>query len=375
MTTHKMIWSRKLTRIAGIDVHVHLTFFLILLWIGLSVWRQTADPIAVAQGIGFILILFACVVMHEFGHALTARRFGIKTLRITLLPIGGVATMEKMPDDPKQEILVALAGPAVNMAIAAVIWLYLSLGINPGELPTSQANPSILFTSVTHMLYSVMYLNILLGVFNLLPAFPMDGGRVLRAALALYMPHYKATEKAATVGQGLALVMFILGLLYNPFLMLISVFIWLGAAGEAGAEKLQHALHGVTAKDIMLSTFATLNDNDTLGKAIDLSIHSGQHNFPVKTENGDLKVLTHPMLLTAVREHGEHTALRALSLPALTCVEPHADAEALLKNLHSGKSLLFGVTKNHVLSGLISMEEVLEWLSLRQETAKGKKQF
>lgn len=366
MTAPKVIWSWKLTRIAGIDVYVHLTFFLILLWIGLSVWRQTTNPAAVIQSIGFVLVLFTCVVMHEFGHALTARHFGIKTRRITLLPIGGVAMMEKMPDDPKQEILVALAGPAVNMVIAAAIWLYISTVMPHAFTPTLQNDPSLLFTSGGHMLYNIMAINVILGVFNLLPAFPMDGGRVLRATLALAMPHHKATEKAAEIGQGLAIVMFVLGILYNPFLMFISVFIWLGAAAEAGAEKLQHALHGITIKDVMLSTFEILHGHDTLSQAISLSIHSGQRNFPVKMANGELKMLDHQRLLAAVREHGENISLNTLTLPPLPCIELHADAETLLKNLRNDGAFLLGVTKGHTLCGLISMDELLQWLHLHQ---------
>ena len=374
MASHKIKWSWKFARIAGIDIHVHLTFFLILLWIGLSVWQQTADPSAVVQGIGFVLILFTCVVMHEFGHALTARRFGIKTQRITLLPIGGVASMEKMPDDPKQEILVALAGPCVNMVIASLIWLYLSLSQTP--IPVLDDDPGMLLSNGGHLLCNIMYINIILGVFNLVPAFPMDGGRVLRAVLALTMPHHKATEKAAAIGQMFAIIMFAAGLLYNPFLILISAFIWLAAAGEAGAEKLEYSLRGVSAKDLMLSSFETLHDHDTLSKAVDLSIHSGQRHFPVKAAGGKLKVLDHQMLLASVREHGESLPLSALVLPTLPCVEPHADAQGLLKNLHSGKAVLFGVTQNHALAGLISVDEVLEWLSFHQgEETKKKRSF
>ncbi|MGB1222231.1 MAG: site-2 protease family protein, partial [Alcanivoracaceae bacterium] len=180
-------WSFRLTRIAGIDVRVHLTFFLLLVWIGLSVWEQTRSQTAVLQGMAFVLTLFACVVLHEFGHALTARRFGIRTRRITLWPIGGVASMERMPDDPKQEILVALAGPAVNVVIAAALWLMLTAA---DYQPVSVAqDPAALFIDGGAFVYNIMVINVVLAVFNMLPAFPMDGGRVLRASLALAMPH------------------------------------------------------------------------------------------------------------------------------------------------------------------------------------------
>ncbi|HEY9032502.1 MAG TPA: site-2 protease family protein, partial [Pseudomonadales bacterium] len=191
-----MKWSWKIARIAGIDVSVHATFFLLLLWFALVSWRQSQELVAVFTSLAFIVTLFACVVMHEFGHALTARRFGISTRSITLLPIGGVAALEKMPDDPKQEILVALAGPAVNVVIAGVLWLYLSATMTPLTAEDVMAGRIPFW-------YQVMVVNIVLAVFNLLPAFPMDGGRVLRAALALFMPHNEATQKAARIGQSL----------------------------------------------------------------------------------------------------------------------------------------------------------------------------
>lgn len=358
-------WSWKITRIAGIDVFIHLTFFLILLWVGLSVWRQTGNTTAVIQGIGFVLILFTCVVMHEFGHALTARRFGIKTQRITLLPIGGVASMEKMPDDPKQEILVAIAGPAVNVVIALLIWLGLrASGIS---IPTLEQAPDVLFTSGAHLLYNVMVINLVLAIFNLLPAFPMDGGRVLRGALALAMPHHRATEKAATIGQTLAMVMFVLGLLYTPILLLISVFIWLGAAGEAGAEKMHHLLHGVRARDVMMTRFDVLSGNDTLADAVRLTIDTHQRDFPVDLGDGRLALLTQKDLMMAMRSHADDVALSAFNLPELMRVSPETEAEEILQSLQSQRQALCGVMCGDSLLGLVSSDNLMEYISLHTE--------
>ena len=362
-----MKWSWKLTRLAGIDVYVHLTFFLVLIWIGLSVWQQTANPVAVVQGIGFVIALFACVVMHEFGHALTARRFGIKTRRITLLPIGGVALMERMPRDPKQEILVALAGPAVNVVIALVLWLVLSAaGIG---IPDLEKDPQLLFTSKEALAYNLLVINVILAVFNLLPAFPMDGGRVLRAAFAFSMPHHEATEKAAGVGQTLAVVMFVLGLLYSPILMLISVFIWLGAAGEAGAEKLEHALAGIRARDVMLTHFDVLHGGDTLAAAIDLSIHGGQKHFPVASAD-HYRVITHADLLVTVREHGGALRLDSLNLPELPTVDADTSAETLMKTLQDRRNPVCGVMENGKLAGLVTTDALMEWINLHSQTSR-----
>lgn len=172
-----MKWSWKLGRFAGIDVYIHTTFLLLIGFIGVSYWLQERSLAAVVGGIGFILALFLCVVLHEYGHALTARRYGISTRDITLLPIGGVARLERMPDEPRQELWVALAGPAVNVVIAAALfgWLFINGSLMPLET---------LSVTSGSFLERLMLVNITLVAFNLLPAFPMDGGRVLRALLA-----------------------------------------------------------------------------------------------------------------------------------------------------------------------------------------------
>jgi Zn-dependent protease len=203
-----MKWSWKLTRLAGIDVYVHATFFILIAWIGLSYWLVDGTLAAVITGVGFILSLFACVVLHELGHALTARRYGIRTRNITLLPIGGVAALERMPEDPKQEITMALAGPAVNLLIALGLWLWLSA--SNAILPVDQ-----LSLADGSFLVRLMIVNVILAIFNLLPAFPMDGGRVLRATLSMRMDRNRATQVAARVGQGLALWLGFIGLLYK----------------------------------------------------------------------------------------------------------------------------------------------------------------
>ncbi|MFP5344289.1 MAG: site-2 protease family protein, partial [Gammaproteobacteria bacterium] len=232
-----MKWSWKLTRIAGIDVYVHATFFLLLIWLAWSYWLMMGALSAVLSGVGFILALFVCIVLHELGHALTARRYGIRTRHITLLPIGGVASMERMPSDPRQEIRVALAGPAVNVAIALALWGWLRA--SNGWVPPEQ-----LGLAGGPFLQRLMIVNLFVAGFNLLPAFPMDGGRVLRAALALRMDYARATRVAASLGQGLALALGFLGLFINPFLLFIALFVWIGAAAEASATQIKSALAG-----------------------------------------------------------------------------------------------------------------------------------
>lgn len=236
-----MKWSWRIGRVAGIDVYLHATFLILLGWVGLSHYlarRSLGDSLS---GLLFISSLFFIVVLHELGHALAARHYGIRTRDITLLPIGGVARMERMPEDPKQELLVALAGPAVNVVLAIVI---LAILVPAAALQTLQ-NVQMVGGS---FLEKLLWVNVALAVFNLIPAFPMDGGRVLRALLAMRMDYVRATHIAATIGQGLALVFGFIGLFWNPFLIFIALFVWMGAASEASMVQMKSPLGGIVLK-------------------------------------------------------------------------------------------------------------------------------
>lgn len=229
-----MRWSLKFGRLAGIDVYVHFTFFLLLAWVAFIHWKQTESMGAALIGVLFILSIFACVVLHELGHALTAKKYGIKTRDIILLPIGGVARLEKMPDKPIQELWVALAGPAVNAGIAAVLAIYLLVANS--FTPVNQ-----LTVSTAPFIERILGVNIFLVLFNLIPAFPMDGGRVLRALLAMRLAHTRATRISANLGQGIALLFGIIGLFYNPMLLFIAFFVWFSAAQEARMTRMKSA--------------------------------------------------------------------------------------------------------------------------------------
>ena len=221
--------SLKVASIFGIEVRIHLTFLLFLIWIWFS-YYQIAGFAGAVQGVLFILALFACVLLHEFGHAFAARGFGIQTPDITLLPIGGVARLSRIPEKPWQELVVAIAGPLVNVVIAAAL-IFVIHGSAALEQLEYLESPRI------ELLAKLVSVNVMLVLFNLIPAFPMDGGRVLRALLAMAMPYARATQIAAWIGQGLAVVFGIFGIFGNPFLIFIAFFIFVGAQQEAAMAR------------------------------------------------------------------------------------------------------------------------------------------
>ncbi len=231
-----MSWSWKLGRVAGIDLRVHATFLLLVGWVALSNYFASGHQVGAAVGgVVFILSVFGIVVLHELGHALTARRFGIRTRDITLLPIGGVAQLERMPDQPKQELLVALAGPAVNVALAAL--LFGAIALTGGSVAINTDVPG-----TGSFLSQLFWVNVSLAAFNLLPAFPMDGGRALRAVLAMRTTSLRATRIAARVGRAMAWVLGGLGLFFNPMLLVIALLVWMGATGEQAMAERSSAL-------------------------------------------------------------------------------------------------------------------------------------
>lgn len=353
-----MKWSWKLIRLAGIDVYVHATFLLLIIWIGLGYWKLEGTLWAVFNGVSLILALFACVVLHELGHALTARRYGIRTRHITLLPIGGIAAMESMPEDPKQEIMVALAGPAVNLFIAACLWVWLSF---------SNALVTVIYFDLTGGLFleQLMLLNTVLAVFNLLPAFPMDGGRVLRAILSMRLDRNRATQVAARVGQGLALCLGYLGLVYNPFLMFIALFVWIGASAEASMENVKSNLSHIPVGRAMLTDFQTLAPDDSLAHAIELTLAGSQKAFPVLEAGLAVGVLTQRGMLRGLQATGENTRVVDWMQNKIQSAEVDEPVHQILKRLQSDHCPLISVMKAGELVGIIDLENISELIQIQ----------
>ncbi|MCL4272822.1 MAG: site-2 protease family protein [Anaerolineales bacterium] len=354
-----MKWQFKFGTFAGIDVYIHTTFLLLIGWVGYSHWLEHQNWIEVLKGIGFILTLFLCVILHEYGHALTARKYGIKTRDITIYPIGGVARLERMPEKPIEELWVALMGPAVNVVIAAILFAYLFL--------TSSLVPlNELTVASGSFLERVMIINIVLVLFNLLPAFPMDGGRVLRALLATRMDYVRATQIAANVGQGMAFLFGFVGLFSNPFLLFIAFFVWIGASQEASMVQMKNAISGIPVGRAMLTDYQFLSPRDPLSRMAQMILAGSQHDFPVIDDDERVVgVITRDDFLSALTQHGQNIAVSAVMKTNLPEVDSYEMVETALTRIQESGVPALPVTHGGRLVGIITSENITEYLMIR----------
>jgi Zn-dependent protease/predicted transcriptional regulator len=353
-----MKWSLKLGKILGIDVYIHFTFLLLLGFVGLAAWLPERNLAAALSGVGFFVALFGCVLLHEYGHALTARAYGIKTSDITLLPIGGLARLERMPDKPIQELWVALAGPAVNVVIAAIIGIWLTITGTWPDL-TSLTSGGVGF------LERLLVVNVFLVLFNLLPAFPMDGGRVLRSLLAMRLEYARATRIAATIGQGMAFLFGFAGLFGNPMLLFIALFVWIGASQEAAQAEMKSSLSGYRVRDAMLTEFRELAPETRLGDVARMILAGSQQDFPVLRDGQLEGLLRHAAFFKALSERGENETVSAIMQTELHPLEPWQDLETALSQVRSEAGLTLPVVEDGRLVGLLTPENVGEFIMIR----------
>ncbi|MCW5552756.1 MAG: site-2 protease family protein [Verrucomicrobiae bacterium] len=353
-----MKWSFKLGRILGIDVFVHVTFLLLLGFIGVAYWMKDQSLAAAFIGVAFFACLFLCVLLHEYGHALAARHYGVATKDITLLPIGGVARLERMPEKPAQELVVALAGPVVNVVIAT--------GLFAGLVLSGKWQPLFEVSSLHGgFAQRLMLVNIFLVLFNLLPAFPMDGGRVLRSLLAMHLPYARATNIAAATGKGMAVVFGFVGLFVNPMLLLIALFVWIGASQEAGAVEMRSSFQGVRVREAMLTDFRTLSPHDPLAAAARLLLAGSQQDFPVVENGRTVGLLLHTDFFRALQERGDAVTVGSVMVTDYDMVSPDEALESALARVRPEKSRTLPVISDGVLVGLLTAENVGELFMIR----------
>jgi Zn-dependent protease/predicted transcriptional regulator len=353
-----MGWSLSLGVVNGTAVRVHITFLLLLAWIGFAAYARGGQAAAI-QSIIYILLLFACVVLHEFGHVFAARRYGIRTPDITLLPIGGVARLERMTEEPGQELVIALAGPAVNVVIAGILYLLIG-GFGGGSAP-DLVNPA------AGLMERLLWVNVILAGFNMIPAFPMDGGRVLRALLTYRLGFVRGTQIAANVGQGVAFLLGLLGLFGgNVLLVFIALFVYLAATAEAHVVQTRQIAQGLTIADVTMTGLESLRPDNRLDHVVDRLLSTTQHEFPVLDDTGRLVgVLTRDELIQGLRENGSAGSVRDMmrtDVPTLHHRRPLADAFALLCERRVPAVSVTGPDGRFL--GLVTCEHVTEALAV-----------
>jgi len=351
-----MGWSINIGRIFGIQFRIHVTFFLLLLFVFFMAGRQGMD--AGLRAVLFICAVFVCVLIHELGHSLIARRFGKEAENITLLPIGGVSMMEEMPEKPGQEITMAIIGPFINLAIAGI--LYLLVGRWSGV-----SEPNLTPDSAKAFVASLITVNIWLAIFNMIPAFPMDGGRVLRGLAGLFTNFVRATAIAVAVGQALAMGLIFFGILTNWWLALIGFFIYMGAGSEKQQVLVRSLLRQVAARHAMVTEFESLRPDEQLAQVVERVYHGCQDDFPVVGDSGLRGILTRNKLLAAIHEKGLDVPVSDVMTSEFVEVEPATPLEEVYKRLSSADTNAAAVVENGRLVGLIAHDTIGRFLSLR----------
>ena len=359
--------SINIGRAFGIDVKVHWTFFLLLAFFGFAAYQNSGELLSALVTVGIIVALFVCVLLHEYGHSLVAQRLGIETADITLLPIGGLARLKTLPEKPWDEVKIAIAGPLVNVVLAPVFFaVALLLG---GDLTVS---PDILdgVQSAAQVFVYLGFINVALVVFNLIPAFPMDGGRVLRGLLAARLGPVRATDIASAVGQFFAAAFFLVGLLGGNFLLaLIAVFIFFGASGEAQMVRQRETMRGLRVSDVMGSRrrTETVSPYHTFGQVLDLVIHGYQEDFPVVDEGGNLVgMLTRNEIMTAAHSPDRYASVRDVMKTEFPTISPDSDlfTDGARILQESGLRAL-PVVKDGELVGMLTMDDIGQAALLR----------
>ncbi|MET0632880.1 MAG: site-2 protease family protein [Xanthobacteraceae bacterium] len=360
-----MSWSINIGTIAGTAVRVHITFLLFLGWIFFATYVAEGPEAAMASLV-FMVLLFACVLAHEFGHIFTARAFGVPTPDVTLLPIGGVARLARMPEEPREEFLIAIAGPLVNVVIAFGLVLIAGARLKAGDL-------AIMDSANVSLVDRLAAVNIFLALFNMIPAFPMDGGRVLRALLATRMGYVRATEIAASIGQAVAFALGFIGLFYNPLLIFIAIFVYLAAASEAHMVAIRAMARGVPVSSAMMTQYATLTPDAPVEDAVQTLLRTSQNEFPVIDRAGMLAgVLGRSDLIRALKQHGPDARVAeamASDVPTVSYRSPLEEAFRLLQERSApAVAVVDGAGR---LVGLVTPETVGEMLVLQEAMPKG----
>lgn len=347
-------------KVAGIDIRIHWTFSLIILYIIYINIKAGQDFYEVGWSVLFVLTLFFCVTLHELGHALAAKRYGIKTRDITIYPIGGVARLEKMPEKPMQELIVAFAGPLVNV----VIMLLLLPFIYNFQFQTNE-NEKVLIIGAANFLPMLGMVNMWLALFNLIPAFPMDGGRVLRALLTMRTDRLQATQTAAGIAKVVAIGFVILGFYLNPFLIFIGLFIILGAHAEEEMVKNQFYISDLKASDALMTNFPRIDRNKTIADAVKILLDGEAKCILVVDEGNPYGILSRDHIIKGISRYGESGELDLITERNLIFSEMDTSLSVVFQLFQESRSPFILVRRGEVFKGIIDAENIAELILIK----------
>lgn len=365
-----MRWSLRLGSVSGIDIRVHFTFALMLV-IGAAQLAEPHGSRGALIGVLLVLSLFACVVLHELGHGLVAQRFGVGVREIVLLPIGGVARLLSEPKKPLHELLIALAGPVVNVLIAGGLFL----ALRGGGLPLFDLDTAVRHwvsaPSTRSSLVLLFHGNLLLAAFNMLPALPMDGGRVLRALLSFIVGQVRATNIAAGIAQVLAVGLAFYGFQQNPFLVFVAVLVFMGAGQERSTARTNVLLAELHAGEVCDPHAVTFAPGDSVGVAVDQALRSPQAHFLVTHGAAPIGTLSRDDVIALAGRVGLHAPLASIMRRALLRVPPEmtlADVRRLLQEQQGGPVVVQGEDQP---LGVLGLDDIARIASLSDLLARG----
>ncbi|MFV5697948.1 site-2 protease family protein [Flavobacterium sp. ZT3R17] len=358
--------SFKLGKVAGIGIFIHWTFSLLILFIIFMNYKSGQNTTQIIWSVVFILCIFITVLLHELGHALAAKNYNIKTKDITLLPIGGLARLERIPEKPLEELIVAFAGPLVNIALAFITAFFISIPENTDKLMTELSNG----VNANNFFLNFFLVNFWLAIFNLIPAFPMDGGRVLRALLSFKLPRNVATRIAARIGQFLALAFIILGFFTSPFLIFIGIFVIIGAQIEADYTESKFMLKGFKVQDVVMKDYQTIDANEKVKKAVELLLDSQNKNFLITENNMPVGTLNRDQIIMALSKKGDDEFIYNVMDRNLIILENNSLLENVFELIQQNKSTLMLVMENNQLTGTLDIENLLEFILINEVKIK-----
>lgn len=356
----------KLGTIAGIGIFIHWTFTLLIAFIIFINYRNGQNSVQIAWSVLFLLCIFITVLLHELGHALTAKRYNIKTKDITLLPIGGIARLERLPENPLEELVVAIAGPFVNFALAFITQFFITIPQDSEELLALMSSG----INANNFFLNFYIVNLTLAVFNLIPAFPMDGGRVLRALLAFRMDRNTATQIAARVGQFIALCFILIGIISNPILILIGLFVIFSAQAETESVEFKNLLKGYTVRDVVMKEYQTIEEDEKIKKAIAILLESEHRKFLVTQNNKLVGTLNKNQIIKALSEKGEEEYIYNVMDRSLVYIDINTKLEKVIEQLYEKKGSVLMVNENDQLAGILDADNLSEFILINSIKAK-----